>query len=215
VPYPWNDSFSNVNSTGVGLAAKPGITQFNRGVLAYTDWSDPNRPNFTDIDFRKVMRLVRSRDPIAKAADRFDMYYIKIKSADNPDATSVAVASIQIGGPSNTDPQAPGFCRIDGISRPPSGGAQAQPACLYRWDPDNPNGKFEPIDLTTVDDIVLPPLHQVMDRPVANLDVMDVRAVTNKNSPWREEFCALGPRKRVGSLLRPESDRLAATACGR
>lgn len=201
LPYPWNDAAVNL-AKSQGAVPKPGVARYPRGVLTYTEGVANDGGGTTRaMDFKYVLRIVRHRSAEGEATELFDLYYL---SDIGGGTLSVQVKrGVRLGVRDPHAIRSPGFCSVEGLTQ--AGGASpaqdAQPACLYAWDPEAADGSgFRPLDLSEIDDIVLPPLH-LEARFVAAIDPTDLRAVTRADSPWRAEFCKTGPRRQVRALL--------------
>lgn len=195
MPYPWTDSLPNVQS-------QLGVRTTWRGYLTFAAAQDVGFSDAQTIAFERVLRIRRRTGEDANGVPLFDLYFIETTGGgDKPFARAVTVRrKVRFGVGDVVGQQ--GFCRSDGIAMPASQPGkvqgQAQPACLYVWK----RGKdaFEPLDLRTVDDIVLPPTHNGAGPP-AKIDPTDVRQVIGPGSPWAAEFCATGPRMAAEKVL--------------
>jgi hypothetical protein len=115
------------------------------------------------------------------------------------DMAVVAKDGIQLGLEARSATGADGYCKLNGDS---SGGAEALPACLYRWDPaaTNPTDRFTPIDMSAVESIVLPPLH-VAAMHVYGIRPSDLKKAIMRESPWHDELCRVRLRNATRKLL--------------
>jgi hypothetical protein len=201
LPYPWNDHPSNITKSSEE-GSQYGIEKLSRGLLVYQETVSDGLTT-KQIPFERVLRIHHYYDP--KEGHLFDLYNVAVDAGSGEWAVKIH-EKVKIGASSI---RSPGYCSLDGnTSKGGTSAAQdAQPACLYQWDPGSPGDPnppdpsyFVPLDLTQYDDIVLPPRHLYMGY-VQNIVPTDVRAVTDKKSVWRNEFCKTGPRYRARQVL--------------
>lgn len=192
MPYLWNDQSANL----APASKYDGFRSMGRNYITYYQ---PKTNRTETIEFKRLLRIVRRPDDFINGDPTFNIYYV----ADAPQKlVSVVVRKrVRLGPGSSVESQ--GYCRSDGLTTPDVDGAglltQAQPACLYAWRKDT--NKFAPLDLTKVNDIVFPILHFNAEFP-ARLSPADLTKITTGSSPWRDAFCATGPRLRVKEILK-------------
>jgi hypothetical protein len=198
LPYQWHDGSDNIEAL-----KKKDPDKYKRGVLVYTPIKNgkPEGPSLP-IDFTTVLRITRSPLSTSDEDPHFDIYLLR-KDKSGIMLFVDVISNVKIGTGGN-EIGVPGYCRVDGESYPAvtdSISGQAQPACLYQWNPtgSNPNG-FVPLNLRDIDDIVLPPDH-LWANFVNYIHPWHLDEVTSKSSPWRSEFCAIGARNAVEPLL--------------
>ena len=198
LPYPWTDADKNVEPQGNPV--QYGLDKYERGVLAYqTVTANGDFHNERALDFRDVLRIKRSTSVGPHGELLFDIYYLKSNDAGTERFVDVYPA-VRLGVGSQV--AFPGFCTEDGrTSGPLSGDAsgQARPACLYMWDTTSQAG-FVPIDLNEIEEVVAPPAH-LWAHFVKGIRPKEIAGITGKDSPWRAEYCKVGPRPKMIPVL--------------
>jgi hypothetical protein len=193
MPYLWNDQDANIDP-----ARK--YESFRRTNRNYITYLQPEGNRTETLEFNRLLRIVRRPGDLINGSPAFDIYFVtKVSSKE---LRSVVVRKrVRLGSGPNIYAQ--GFCRSNGLTAPDfagaTPGAQAQPACLYAWRKDTQ--QFLPLDLGKINDIVFPVLHIGANFP-ARISPADLKNVVAATSPWKDAFCATGPRLKVKGMLK-------------
>jgi hypothetical protein len=195
-PYPWaNDYLITGDPNRIPRDARLlGVWQNKRGAIRVT--TDDAEGAEMPLDFRRVLRILR-RDTDKSGHPRFDVYFLE-KDRNAASARVKVISNARIGRP-DADPMAAGYCSENGAGT-------YFAACLYSWDGTSSSG-FQPLDLSTVQDIVLSPNHFMADF-VNGFDPIDFAlalkpddAGRQLSSSWREAFCKTGISPAVLAII--------------